>query len=617
MKLQKKPFHLRLWDITKLDFRFLLRRRVPFFICLSFNLLLYFSCYQVIYKKDSVLYPTTIVLSLSAIVLWSIAVSMIPWRASAFLRHSVCLLLPYIVFAADYFNGHHKNMAYFLSQFFFYFSLGAFFLLVDIALENVLSINKYVKIGIVSIWRIWTGFLFLFFLLVFFNTLSGNISLDYNAIMAICQTNYEEARGYFTRLNHRYLLLSLTIVSFTIVLVLNHFPFRYMWSRRRSVFCLSLLACSAVFFVSMEIAANSSLYSSNMFKLITSPISYVKENRNFKKNRSNYEEFLRQQFQDEPLNPSAEGVYVIIIGESLNRHYMSLYDYDEYDTTPFQKELKERYSLTVFQRPFSAFAQTIRCLAYMLTNQNQYDNKDKKLNNSVSLFDVARYNGFTTRWFTAQGNSLFLDSPTAVLAGSAQYQFSLPMVRSRIDHRITDADLLPFFPEQLTQKELIVIQLMGSHSPYSDVYPPDYMDDSQLSIYVKSVCYNDLVMKQLFDYFHKRNASVILYLSDHSEDVANDLAHDPRLEVFTQVMTEIPFWLYVSPEYLSKNPELEKQLNRAADRVFTGDLLFDLVLSLMHLNSSFTRSENNILSDDYFLDESNAMTLGGKYKLKF
>ena len=470
---------------------------------------------------------------------------------------------------------------------------------------------------IAIVWRIWTGFLFLFFLLVFFNTLSGNISLDYNAIMAICQTNFDEARGYFSRLNHRYFLLTLTIVSFSAVFVLNLFPFKYKWNRRKSMFCLSLLAFSAVFFVSMEIAASQRIYSSHMYKLITSPIAYFKENRKFKETRGNYEAFLQQQFQNEPLNPSAEGVYVIIIGESLNRHYMSLYDYTAYDTTPFQKELAERYSLTVFQRPFSAYAQTIRCLAYVLTNQNQYDNRDKRFDNSVSLFDVARYNGFTTRWFTAQGTSLFLDSPTAVLAESAQYNFSLPMVRSRIDHMITDADLLQFLPDTLDQKELIVIQLMGSHSPYSKVFPPDYMADSQLSDYEKSVCYNDLVMKKLFDYFRERNASAILYLSDHSEDVANNLAHDPRQEVFTQVMTEIPFWLYVSPDYMSKNPELEGQLKRAADRVFTSDLMFDLVLSLMHLKSSFTRSENNVLSDDYFLNESNAMTLGGLYKLKF
>jgi len=617
MKTHKKTVHLQLWDVIKLDFKLFLRRRVPFFVYLSFNLLLYFFCYIEFHKKDSALYPTTIILSLAAIILWSATESIIPLRVSAYLRHSVCLLLPYTVFAADYFNSQHKNMAYSLSQFFLYFSLGAIFLLIDIALEKGLSINKYVKWGMIIIWRIWTGFLFLFFLLVFFNTLSGNISLDYNAIMAICQTNYDEARGYFSRLNHRYLLLTLTIVAFSLVLVLNHFPFKYMWNRRKSIFCLSLLACSVIFFVSTEIVAGKSLYSSNMFKLIASPISYFKENREFKKTRANYEAFLQEQFRNEPLNPSAEGVYVIIVGESLNRHYMSLYDYDEYDTTPFQKELKERYSLTVFQRPFSAYAQTIRCMAYMLTNQNQYDNQDKRLDNSVSLFDVARYNGFTTRWFTAQGNSLFLDSPTAVLAGSAQHQFSLPMVRSRIDHMITDADLLPFLPDRLDQKELIVIQLMGSHAPYSDVIPPDYMVDSTLSSYVKSVCYNDLVLKQLFDYFHDRNASAILYLSDHSEDIANGLAHDPRLEVFTQVMTEIPFWLYVSPDCLAKKPELEGQLKRAAGRVFTGDLLFDLVLSLMNLNSSFTRSENSILSDDYFLNESNAMTLGGQYKLKF
>ena len=606
-----------LWRILKLNCVYILHHRIRLLINLAINFVLFSAVYFVIHQKDSGLYPTTTLLALAGIVFWSVSETFVPFHRSAILRHLVCLLLPYSVITADIINNQLKNKSYFLSQVFIYFSLGSLFLLADLIMENGRCFGKRVKRCIVTVWRLWTGFLFLFFLLIVFNKISGNVSFDYDAIMAVCQTNFEEARGYFTRLNHRYFLLTLTIVSSVSLIVLNLFPFKYHKSGRKALFCLPLFLGVLAVFVSSIMFAADRIYPSNVFKLMASPVTYFRQNRQFKEFRANYEAFLRQQFQNEPSNPSAEGRFVVIIGESLNRHYMSLYDYTAYDTTPLQRELAKQPGFTVFQRPFSAYAQTIRCLAYMLTNQNQYDNRDKRLENSVSLFDVARYNGFTTRWFSSQGTSLFLDSPTAVLAGSAQYQTNLTMVRNKIGHRLSDMDLFQFLPESLDPKELIVIQLLGSHYPYANVFPKDFMADSAISDYEKSVCYNDLVVKKLFDYFRERDASVILYLSDHSEDVATNRGHDPRLEVFTQVMTEIPFWLYVSPAYMAAHPELAGQLERASNRVFTGDLLFDLLLSLMRLDSSFTKKENDVLSDDYFLNETNARTLGGTYEIKF
>lgn len=595
---------------------------LPFSLFATINLFLIGIIYYLVHKNDPYIYGVTTILSFASIMIWSHAEAKIPFRLTFFYRHLIFILLPYVCFLADVFNTKLKNKAYILSQVFVYFMLGTGFLAIDYILLNTRFRNNYIYSTIALILRLICSILLFFFLVIIINAWSGNVSFDYNAIEAVCQTNFEEAVGYFSRLNHRFLLLAFSIVFFIVLIAMNYLPFYFkcnetdIHSKTNQNYAFVFVFIMFLFIFSGSIAlVKDKIYYSNIFKLMSSPVSYYTTNSSFKKNRANYAKFVQEQFHSEPLNPQSEGVFVVIIGESLNRNYMSLYNYDK-DTTPFQAKLGQNDNVTVFERPYSAYAQTIRCIAYMLTDQNQYNNRSKKMANSISIFDVARYNGYTTRWLSSQGTPLLLDSPTAVLAGSADSQFSLPMHRSKIRHKVTDGDLISFLPTELNKKELIVIQLIGSHYPYANAYPDDFMKDSTFSEYEKSVRYNDIIIQKLFDYFVEKKASIIAYISDHSEDIRNNIGHDPRKEVFTQEMTEIPFWIYVSDEYLEANKELAHLLKRAKQRVFTSDLLFDFMLSIMQLKSSFSNITNNILSDDYFLNESNALTLGGSYKLK-
>ena len=145
----KKNLFLLLGSL-KFDCRFLFRRRILFSFYMAVNLVLYFAGYFIIYQKDRAFYSTTFVLSLVGIVFWSAASAVIPLRFSAFLRHLVCLMLPYSVMIADCVNSQLKNMAYYLSQVFVYFSLGTLFLLFDVMIEHSPLFNRRVKCGIVA-----------------------------------------------------------------------------------------------------------------------------------------------------------------------------------------------------------------------------------------------------------------------------------------------------------------------------------------------------------------------------------------------------------------------------------------------------------------------------------
>ncbi len=593
-----------------------LLRRFGIWLAISGVFLLLF--YLRIYALDHNFYLTTSILSGLAMLIWSSSAAVLV-DCQDCKRHLCYLILPYLAIAADLLNSPLKNLAYFLSQYFIIFTGAAILLQIHCLLPAKQSpslLYRCFRYGFEIIIHLLTFFC----ALMFINTLCGNISFDYDAIIAVCQTNFSEAAGYFRRLQHRYLLVFAALVGFALLclsFVYSIARVEIKISKNALVWRVCLGLFSALFFGAILILGQSRIYSSNLLKLLSSPGAYFYENWKFKNARENYERFIQEKLSGESQS-GIDGVFVLMIGESLNKHYMEIYGYAKHSTTPFQKEMQEADSIIVFEHAYSPYAQTIRCLSYMLTNQNQYENKQLPLRNAISLFDIAKYNGFQTRWFSAQGAAVLMDSPIAVIAQSADDIFNLPEVRATLNHAPTDWDLLQFFPDQLHSRELIVIQLLGSHYPYERCYPPGYLKNSDLSNYEKSVHYNDMVVQHITSYFRERGAAVICYLSDHSEDVDSGIGHDPRPGVFNQLMTEIPLWLYIAPEFLDKkeNAPLAAKLQRLPSRVITTDLLFDFFLGLMQIDSSFTAPKNNILEDHYFLNKDNAYTLGGTYRLK-
>lgn len=106
----------------------------------------------------------------------------------------------------------------------------------------------------------------------------------------------------------------------------------------------------------------------------------------------------------------------------------------------------------------------------------------------------------------------------------------------------------------------------------------------------------------------KLHASVIMYVSDHSEDMkyTHGTGH------FTFDMTRIPLWIYLSPSYREKYKDRADALGRHEECVFTNDLIFDTLCGLMHV-SSYANTDTLDLSDPaYGLSWEEALTMHGK-----
>jgi len=144
--------------------------------------------------------------------------------------------------------------------------------------------------------------------------------------------------------------------------------------------------------------------------------------------------------------------------------------------------------------------------------------------------------------------------------------------------------------------------------------PDNFKEGSELSSYDRSLRYNDYVMELLFRELTKRRINVLVYLSDHSDAVSTGKGHDPRPGIYTREMTEISMWIYLSDSYRNKHPELVAALEKAKDKVFPNDLLFNLMLMMGILNR-FNEPRFDLLNDEYCISPKNARTLYGSSPL--
>ena len=149
---------------------------------------------------------------------------------------------------------------------------------------------------------------------------------------------------------------------------------------------------------------------------------------------------------------------------------------------------------------------------------------------------------------------------------------------------------------------------MGSHGPYFKRYPEEFGRDLEMVPYDKSIRYTDFLLEQMVEMF-RRNPKVraALYLSDHSEIPGIGHAAD----LFEPEMAEIPMMLYLSDTLRRERPQLEHALRNNAAKLFTNDLVFELMLDLMGIRHTFGAPELRFASPEYDLPPEKARTLWG------
>ncbi|MCM1004777.1 MAG: phosphoethanolamine transferase [Prevotella sp.] len=302
---------------------------------------------------------------------------------------------------------------------------------------------------------------------------------------------------------------------------------------------------------------------------------------------------------------------VLIIGESHSSSHSSLYGYYK-PTEPRLAELANDSLLYVFASATSPALHTMESLQQMIGTYA--GEPERKWYDCVTFLEVANIAGYKTLWLSNQAAIGFHDNPISEMAKFCDIQeFTDTGMRISSEY---DEDLLPLIKKHMNdkQKALTILHLQGSHVDYAHrspeafkhFKPRDYNLPSErqrkvIAEYDNSLLYNDYVVDKIINEYSDKDA-IVIYLSDHGQDLfqstTNFFGHgktDDKMSM--KVASEVPFLVYLSPEFKAKHKEITARIAGATSRHV---LLTDLIYTLMDVMSVSFETNQDVNSRSFF-----------------
>lgn len=541
------------------------------------------------------------------------------------LRRTELLLLPAVITVLS--TKFYENKNYFYSAlglFFFFASLAVLKIKILHLNISVYDIVKYFScvIGVCNIFilaavftaKIKCSTIIRFFILIlmfipviliwgYYFTASSWLNVD--AVMAIMQTNVKESAEYLhDNLEVKYYIV--VGILFIILYFLNNEVGKLSVKtniKSKKLYCAFILILCLL-----------SIYKGkgNLLTYIAKDtVTYLQRYDDFNERRE-----IRKKSINNLANfdVNEKGIYVLVIGESQNKNYMSAYGYER-ETTPWLSSIKNNSDVVFFSKAHSCHTHTVPVLTYALTAKNQYNKLE--LSETVSLIEVAEAAGFDTVWLSNQVKYGFWDTPITVIASEAnQQQWINDNVGEVTRTNYYDGKLVDCLDNiKYSDKMLIVIHLMGNHGSYGERYPAEFerfTGDNIVDEYDNSILYNDYFVQHLYEKISKMpEFKVMVYFADHADAVKEKLGHDASR--YIPEMTDIPFYICLSDNFIKENPDKFQNLKNSQSKYFTNDLIFNTMLSLMNIKiDSIYEPQNDIVSQQYDDNITRFKTLYGK-----
>lgn len=428
-------------------------------------------------------------------------------------------------------------------------------------------------------------------------------------MLAIMQTNFSESKEFIKDYFNAKVLFScliLILVMFAEIKVLANNTLR---NRSKIFLFTSILICIGSILLLYKTRVN-----------IVTDIG-IKAKQNLK----SYNDFRKKMAQRKNnisvkgtlKHNGDKGIYVLVIGESQNKNHMSAYGYQK-DTTPWLKAMMNSKNTLVFNEVYSCHTHTVPVLTYALTAKNQYNSTN--LSEAVSILEVAEAVGYETAWLSNQVKYGAWDTPITVIASEANQQVWINKnLGETTETNAFDIKLVDALEHiKYTDKMLLIIHLMGNHGSYAQRYPKSFSkfgDKKTIDHYDNSMLYNDYVVSRIYEkvktipYFQ-----AMIYCADHADAVDQNLAHDASRFVWS--MTEVPMYMIFSESFVIRNKSLIDNLRMAEDKMFTNDLLYNLLMGVLGIkNITNYEPYNDITNENYDANKERFKTLYGKKKL--
>jgi heptose-I-phosphate ethanolaminephosphotransferase len=293
---------------------------------------------------------------------------------------------------------------------------------------------------------------------------------------------------------------------------------------------------------------------------------------------------------------------LLVIGESTARNHMSLYGYPV-PTTPHLHELKNAGNLFVFSDVISPHCLTMPSLQEVLTTSN--NERPIPFVKAISIQDVFSRAGFETWWISNQGRVGLFDNQVSILAAASNHVLYTSCWMGSSLNAAPDEVLFPGLDHLLPHKpgnDLVICHLMGCHVDYTKRVPDHYRkkliesglvpDDYDVAIH-----YGDSVLAGIIQRAEKAGFDMVIYLSDHGEEPRNQCGHNPAR--YVSEMVEIPFLIWVSPEFRRGNPRMVQNLLEAQHKPYMTDDLIHTLLDLAGIQGSLFDPTRSLVNEAF------------------
>ncbi|WP_430460501.1 sulfatase-like hydrolase/transferase [Thalassolituus sp. LLYu03] len=346
----------------------------------------------------------------------------------------------------------------------------------------------------------------------------------------------------------------------------------------------------------------------------------------------------------EATKPEKGEVYIVVVGESLNKHHMGIYGYEK-QTTPELQALTDSGDLFVVKGSYSNYPGTMAALSHALTEANQRNGKH--YTESVGIVELLNKAGFNTAWIGNQPLSNSYDMILGLIANEAKsVELTFDTKYHSMSHKNHQPDgvLLPLIEQALQSQtddssRVIFVHLMGNHTDYCERYPDEFKKYTISSVdafmmhifkgglghsiecYDNSVLYNDFVISSIISDLKttlgESGVGGLLYFADHSDDVVRGVGHSTAN--YSTAMVESPAIVWLSDGYKTQYAEQFSALKNNQTQLFSNDFIFDSIVGLTGTRIAADGAANTVycpscdlMSSSYSLPAGEAKTMHGK-----
>lgn len=328
---------------------------------------------------------------------------------------------------------------------------------------------------------------------------------------------------------------------------------------------------------------------------------------------------LEQPVVDTPLiqnkNPNIN--IILIMGESLNREYMSLYDY-KFNTTPFISSLKSDNNF-IYKNAIGSGVLTDIAIPSFFNMISKPDGIPQILSSNTCLFKMAKENGFNTYFYSSQSQEELKGIKSYLCTKHIDTLKDGTYFTKKKDTASLDENLAKVLDEiDFSKPSLVTLHQRASHTPFLDYIPKDfrpfnknntYEIEQNTIDYLNSIKYTDSVIEKIVNKLKEKSKlpTYIIFTSDHATNIGDNNRNGHGI-LDNESIYKVPFFIYS----INTNNDLKNNFDDFS--YISHYQISNMVSKLLGYETNY-----NIFNkkEDYFVCGNDLTGLGGFIKISF